>query len=316
VSAASTNGRLLVTGGAGFIGANLIRMLLKRGYRLTVLDDFSKGREAYLAGLPLEVVRGDLLDRDLVEKTVAGHDGIVHLAAQTGVPSSLADPRHDCAVNVLGTLNVLEAARHKAVPRLVFASSNAPLGRQNPPAEENKAALPVSPYGASKLAGEAYCLAYQGSWGLRTVVLRFGNVYGPFSMHKSSVVARFFKDISTQRRIIIDGDGQQTRDFIYVEDLCEAIIAGLRSEISGEVFQIATGQATSVAELAELVQTVSGIPAEKLSAAARNGDVRESYSAIAKAARMLGWRPDTNLEEGLRQTWRWFRTQGREPLAG
>jgi UDP-glucose 4-epimerase len=306
VSAVNGNNRVLVTGGAGFIGANLVRMLLKRGHQLTVLDELKVGREAYLEGLPLELVRGNILDGELLEKLSGACDAIIHLAAQTGVPGSLEDPRRDCSINVLGTLNVLEAARHRGVARMVFASSNAPLGRQKPPAEENKAALPVSPYGASKLAGEAYCLAYQGSWGLETVVLRFSNVYGPFSAHKNSVVAQFFKDTVAHGQITVHGDGQQTRDFIYVDDLCDAIIAGLNSEVSGEVFQIATGQATSIAGLAEMVQSVTGIRAERVRAAARGGDVRESYAVVGKAARMLGWKPKTSLEEGLRQTWQWF----------
>ncbi len=232
---------VLVTGGAGFIGANLVRILLDRDYRVTVLDNLSTGRREYLDGLPIEFIRGDILDVELVNRVVPGHDGIVHLAAQTGVPGSLADPRRDCEVNVIGMLNLLEACRLAGVGRFVFASSNAPLGRQPPPATEDKAPLPISPYGASKLAGEGYCLAYHGSWGLGTVVLRFANVYGPYSTHKNSVVAKFFKDILAKGQITIDGDGRQTRDFLYVDDLCRAIVLALESDVAGEVFQIATG---------------------------------------------------------------------------
>ena len=177
-----------------------------------------------------------------MRKEVARHDAVVHLAAQTGVPKSLLNPRGDCQLNIVGTLNMLEACRAAqngaSGPRFVFASSNAPLGRQTPPATEDKAPLPVSPYGASKLAGEAYCLAYHGSWGLGTVALRFGNVYGPYSAHKTSVVAKFLDDIETSGSIVIDGDGLQTRDFIYVEDLARALLAALESPVKGEVFQI------------------------------------------------------------------------------
>ncbi len=300
--------KVLVTGGAGFIGANLVRMLLDAGHAVRVLDNFSVGSRDHLDGLALEIIEGDILDTETVARTVEGVDALVHLAAQTGVPGSVADPRHDCETNVLGTLTMLEAARHGGVERFVFASSNAPLGRQPPPATEDKAPLPIAPYGASKLAGEGYCLAYHGSWGLGTVVLRFANVYGPYSAHKTSVVAKFFKDMMDKGTITIDGDGLQTRDFIYVGDLCRAILLALESDISGEVFQIATGVETSILALAERVQAVTGREIETQHGPVRRGDIRKNYSAVRKVERMLGWMPTTVLEEGLRTTWAWFST--------
>ncbi|NQT48186.1 MAG: NAD-dependent epimerase/dehydratase family protein [Chloroflexi bacterium] len=298
--------RILVTGGAGFIGANLVRMLLENGYQLTVLDNLSAGGREYLDGLSIEFIQGDILDVELVNHVVPGHDGIVHLAAQTGVPGSLQNPRRDCEVNVVGTLNMLEACRHTGVSRFVFASSNAPLGRQPPPATEDKAPLPISPYGASKLAGEGYCLAYRGSWGLETVVLRFGNVYGPFSAHKNSVVAKFFKDILTKGEITIDGDGEQTRDFIYVDDLCRAILLALESNVSGEVFQIATGLETSILELAALVEKTVHRSIGIQHGPPRHGDIRKNYTLITKARRILGYEPFVELPAGLGQTHAWF----------
>ena len=298
--------RVLVTGGAGFIGANLVRMLLHSGYRVVVLDNLSTGQRQYLERLPLDLVKGDILDSAVVGGLLPGCDGVIHLAAQTGVPGSLADPMGDCEANVLGTLTLLEACRQAGIGRFVFASSNAPLGRQSPPATEDKAPLPISPYGASKLAGEAYCLAYHGSWGLGTVVLRFGNVYGPFSAHKNSVVARFFKDIAALGRITVDGDGRQTRDFIYVGDLCRAVLLALRSDTAGEVFQVATGVETSIQDLALLVQEVVGRDVGLQFGPARQGDIWKNYSAIAKAREMLVWDPEVGLHDGLVQTWRWF----------
>lgn len=298
--------KILVTGGAGFIGANLVRYLLDRGRQVTVLDNLSAGRHEYLAGLPIEFIQGDVLDAELVRRVARAHDGIVHLAAQTGVPRSLENPRHDCEVNVIGTLNLLEASRHADVGRFVLASSNAPLGRQPPPASEDKAPLPISPYGASKLAAEGYCLAYHGSWGLGTAVLRFANVYGPYSAHKDSVVAKFFKDILDEGRITIDGDGEQTRDFVHVKDLCRAIALALESSVSGEVFQIATGVETSIRALAKMVMGVSGSPVQICHAPPRQGDIRKNYSGITKIREWLGWEPQVELTTGLRESWTWF----------
>lgn len=311
--------RLLVTGGAGFIGANLVRLLLERGYRVTVLDTLTAGRREYLDGLSVELIHGDILDRTTVERAVSGKDGVVHLAAQTGVPGSLSDPRKDCEINVLGTLNILEACRAEkgraaaqadgaagCGPRVIFASSNAPLGRQPPPATEDKAPLPISPYGASKLAGEAYCLAYHGSWGLGTVVLRFGNVYGPFSEHKGSVVTKFFKDISAEGRAIVDGDGHQTRDFIYVGDLCRAILLALESGVCGEVFQVATGTETTIGQLSEMVKLTSRSDVAIAYGPPRQADIRKNYSSIKKIRRVLAWEPKVGLRRGLQMTMKWF----------
>ncbi len=305
--------RILITGGAGFIGANLVRLLLAAGYQVRVLDNFSAGQRSYLAGLDIDLIEANILDVAAVKQAMTGVSGVVHLAAQTGVPGSLQDPYHDCQTNVIGTLNLLEACRHAEVKRFVFASSNAPLGRQEPPATEDKAPLPISPYGASKLAGEGYCLAYHGSWGLGTVVLRFANIYGPYSAHKNSVVAKFFKDVLATGHITIDGDGQQTRDFIYVGDLCWAIQLALESDAVGEVFQIATGVETSIEQLAQIVQDVVGQDVQTEYGPARQGDIHKNYSLIGKAMTILGWKPEVDLAGGLRQTWDGLRAETADP---
>lgn len=314
--------QVLVTGGAGFIGANLVRLLLQRGYSVTVLDNLSNGRLEYLEGLPLEFVHGDVLDQATVERVVVNKKGVVHLAAQTGVPGSLLDPRRDCQVNVMGTLNVLDACRvekgktekggncrsgeGRGVPRFILASSNAPLGRQPPPATEDKAPLPISPYGASKLAGEGYCLAYHGSWAVETVALRFSNVYGPFSEHKGSVVAKFLKNIMADGKIVVDGDGGQTRDFIYVGDLCRAILLALEADVSGEIFQVATGTETTVSKLADLVKQACGAEVSVSHGPTRQADIRQNYSIVGKIHRKLGWKPKVDLRQGLQMTKDWF----------
>jgi UDP-glucose 4-epimerase len=296
----------MVTGGAGFVGANLVRMLLDAGRQVTVIDDLSAGRLRYLEGLRIEFIRADICDGRLMKHLALGHDSIVHLAAQTGIPASIAEPSRDCRVNVQGTVKMLEAARAAGARRFVLASSNAAIGRQTPPAAEDLAPLPVSPYGASKLAAEGYCLAYHGSWGLNAVALRFGNLYGPFSAHKNSVVAKFIKDASAGRPLVIDGDGQQTRDFIHVGDVCRAAMMLLECDIGGEIFQIASGIETTILQLTQLIGEMSESDLAMEHGPARPGDVARNYSMIAKAQRMLGWRPLIDLRTGLSETWNWF----------
>jgi UDP-glucose 4-epimerase len=255
-----------------------------------------------------------------VTASAHGCDVVVHLAANAGVASSVQDPRRDCLINVVGTLNCLEAARHEGVRRFVFASSGAPVGEVEPPIHEEKAPHPVSPYGASKLAGEAYCSAYFRSFGLETVALRFGNVYGPGSDHKSSVIAAFVKRAIAGEPLEIYGDGGQTRDFIFVEDLMRAICKAAQVPgIGGQVFHIATAQETTISQLAASLKQVlaqHGFTGTELrNVPPRTGDVRRNFADASKAAALLGWRAQVPLEEGLGRVVRWFsqhagRTEG------
>jgi len=326
--------RWLITGGCGFVGRNLVQALRTRSNdAIRILDNLSVGTRDDLAGVapfaeldadtlrpdgphePIELVAGDIGDAGLVERVTAGMDVIVHLAANTGVGPSVADPRFDCVTNVIGTLNCLEACRRTGVRRFVFASSGAPVGECEPPIHEELPAHPVSPYGASKLAGEAYCSAYWRSFGIETVALRFGNCYGPLSSHKSSVVAKFIREALAGQSWEIFGDGRQTRDFIYVGDIVDAIVrSGTTDGIGGEVFQIATNAETTVLELsAKLSDALArhGVAAAGTQhGAARVGDVRRNYSDTRKAQRMLGWRPEVGLDEGLDRTVTWFLAKG------
>jgi UDP-glucose 4-epimerase len=322
--------RWLITGGCGFIGCNLVRQLLAQGgYQIRVLDNLEAGGRERLeqVGSVLEVapeacgahggsdrielVVRDILDAEAVRASTRACQVVVHLAASTGVAASVRDPRRDCLVNVVGTLNCLEAARHEGAGRFVFASSGAPVGAVEPPVHEGKAPRPMSPYGASKLAGEGYCSAYARSFGLDTVALRFGNVYGPHSDRKSSVVAAFIKRALADEPLEIYGDGGQTRDFIHVDDLVRAIgKAASVPGIGGEIFHIATAQETTVAELAEALIRVlarhgfSGV--QLRNAPPRTGDVRRSFADTSKAAERLGWRAEVSLEEGLAGVVQWF----------
>lgn len=325
--------RWLITGGCGFIGTSLIRELVAEGsHAIRVLDNLTVGTRADLAEITsyretppgdaremtdmfasgsIELIEGDIRDAALCLRVAEGAEAIVHLAACTGVGPSVEDPRFDCDTNVIGTLNALEAARHSGAKRFVFASSGAPIGECEPPIHEEMAPHPVSPYGASKLAGEGYCSAYFRSFEVETVALRFGNVYGPGSGHKSSVVAKFIQNALKGEKLEIYGDGNQTRDFIYIGDLVRAIRnAATKNNVGGETFQIATNAETTVGELVEILAPLmkhAGIPdVEIIHGDARTGDVMRNFSDTAKAAKLLGWKAEIDLPTGLGRTVRWF----------
>jgi UDP-glucose 4-epimerase len=325
--------RWLVTGGCGFIGRNLlIRGAQNSNAVFRIVDDLSTGTRQELSAAVdfveldaaeqsiqwsnwsrsrVELVRADIRDFVVARNVTVGADVVVHLAANTGVGPSVEDPMRDCTMNVVGTLNYLEACRLNRVRRFVFASSGATIGDCQPPIHEELPAHPVSPYGASKLAGEAYCAAYARSFGVETVALRFGNCYGPLSSHKSSVVAKFTREALAGMPWEIYGDGAQTRDFIYVDDIVNAIMLAVTVDaVGGEVFQIASNMETTVSELAsKLAEALRlydvGVPQVRY-AKPRAGDVRRNYSDTGKARARLGWVPLVSLDEGLKQTVRWF----------
>ena len=325
----------LITGGCGFLGTSFVRRLMAgEGHSARVLDNLSVGDREDLGRVhsftetpPEEVARmspesgavelvvGDIMDEALALRAAEGADAIVHLAANTGVAPSVEDPRKDCLSNVVGTLNLLEAARHNGVGRFVLASSGAALGEVEPPLREDLPSRPVSPYGASKLAGEAYCSAYFRTFGVETVALRFGNVYGPGSGRKNSAVAKFIRRAMNGEALEIYGDGTQTRDFIYIDDLTEAVMkAATTGGVGGEVFQIATNSETSVEKMVEELKNTlaaSGIKnTEVRRTSPRQGDVMRNYSDTSKAGEMLGWQSSVALPEGLRRTVEWFQSTG------
>lgn len=322
----------LITGGCGFIGTAVVKRLTTEGnHAIRVLDNLSTGKLSDLSSFcsvkdvtdnnecikalqpgVCHLVVGDILDKKITAQAAQDIDVVVHLAANTGVAPSVEDPRLDCMSNVVGTLNVLEAARFNGVRRFVFASSGAPVGAVLPPIHEELPPHPVSPYGASKLAGEGYCSAYFHTFEIETVVLRFSNVYGPGSQKKQSVVAKFIKSALNGQPFEIYGDGLQTRDFIYIDDLVAAIMAAAAHKtIGGEVFQIATNRETTLSELIDELRRVMEhegllIPTT-LYKSPRLGDVKRNYSDTSKAKDLLGWLPKTDLPTGLAKTLAYFR---------
>jgi len=301
----------LVTGGCGFIGVNLVSRLAGRGARVRILDNLSLGKREDVAPLGIDLRVGDIRDMAALKDACQGIDVVVHLAAHTRVVESISHPELNFEINAIGTMNVLRACRDAGVKKVIFASTGgAILGEQVPPVHEGMVPRPVSPYGASKLVGEAYCSAFCGSFGLNTVALRFSNVYGPFSYHKGSVVAQFFRNLMREEPLVIYGDGQQTRDFLYVDDLVDAVLLADKSETPGEVFQIASGRETSLTDLLAAMKKV--LPTVKFDIryeAARAGEILRNYASIEKARRLLSYNPSKKLDDGLRDTWSWFVSQ-------
>ena len=327
--------KLVVTGGCGFIGRNLIVSARSRRFALRVVDDLSAGTSDDLEALgpvhrlapgaakyewkpEIQILRADVRDGAALERACQGADGVVHLAANTGIADSLEDPLGHCSSNVVGALTVLEACRRQGVGRCVLASSGAAVGDAEPPMHERLLPNPISPYGASKLAAEAFCRAYRGAFGLGAVALRFSNVYGPHSGHKSSVVARFIGTILEDRPLTIYGDGRQTRDFIYVQDLTEAIWAALGApQTPAAVYQIGSGVETSVNTLfgllGDLAENRLGRRPRVEHRERRAGEVERNFADISRAHADLGFVPATPLGRGLEATFDWFLARQKAP---
>jgi UDP-glucose 4-epimerase len=306
--------RVLVTGGAGFVGSALVRRLMESGARVTVLDDLFTGRrDALPAGA--EFIEGSVVDEPLVRDLVKRHTVVFHLAARN-IIASTANPRDDFATNIGGTLNVLMAARESNVERVVYTSSASIYGNPNTiPINEDDRLVPLTPYAVSKLAGEHYCIAFYESYGLPVAVVRYSNVYGPYQRPENpycGVVSKFLIAAYAGKALPIHGDGGQTRDYTFVEDAVEAtLLAATHPRAEGEVFNVGTGVETSVHDLALAIGRVSGRTVTLEHIDRRDIDnIRRRVVNIEKIRRMLRWSPQVTLERGLERTIKWFDETG------
>jgi UDP-glucose 4-epimerase len=300
--------KVLVTGGAGFIGSNLVRALLARGDEVRVLDNFSTGNRANLEGLDVDVVEGELRSYERVHNAVRGVELVFHLGALGSVPRSVADPLTSSAVNVEGTLNVLLAARDEGVRRVVYSSSSSVYGSRNElPVREDQPTDPISPYGVAKLAAERYCVAFSRVYHrFESVVVRYFNVFGPWQSPRSvyaAMVPLFITAIAEGRPIQVFGDGEQRRDFTYVDNVVDATLrAGDVSEANGRIFNVAASAPATVNDVADAIGRILGSPVVKEHGPPRPGDIRDSWADVTAAREVLGWEATIDLDEGLRRT--------------
>lgn len=305
----SQNQKILVTGGAGFIGSHLITELLKRNYSVTALDNLYSGKLENLRQADknpnFTFVKADIRNKTSLKEAFAQADAVVHLAALIDITASVVDPAQTNEVNVTGTLNVLQTAETCKIKKLVFASSTAVYGdTQTLPINEDIPVNPISPYAASKAAGEAYCQAYAKCYGLDIAILRFFNVYGPRNENSpySGVITKFLKQALNNQGLTVFGDGEQSRDFIHVNDIVEALIHALESKkTDGEIFNICTGKPTTINHLIQTIRAVTGKELQVTYAPARPGEIKFSYGNPNKASKRLKFNAKVNLAEGLNQ---------------
>jgi UDP-glucose 4-epimerase len=317
--------RILVTGGAGFIGSHLAAHLCERGDQVRVLDNFATGRRSNLADVrdDVELIEGDIQSYERVNKAVAGCEVVLHEAALPSVPRSVQDPLTSNATNVIGTLNVLLAARDHDVRRVVCASSSSVYGSATGTAakSEDQPTLPISPYATAKLAGEGYARSFHGVYGLETVALRYFNVFGPRqdpTSQYAAVVPNFITALLDGQPPVIFGDGEQSRDFTYVENVVNAnLIAVDAPNVGGKVFNIACGERVTLNLLVDELRDLIGSAVDAAYAAPRAGDIKHSLADLSRARSELGYEPTIQLREGLSRTVEHYQElRDREGLVG
>jgi UDP-glucose 4-epimerase len=300
--------KTLVTGGAGFIGSAVTRLLLERGHAVTVLDDLSSG---YRANVPSEAEFeiGDVRDGPIVSRAAADKDAIFHLAASVGNRRAIERPLDDATVNIIGSLNVLLAARDRGVGIVVYSSSAAIFGEpQELPITVDHPVHPASPYGVSKLAAEKYCFAFAALWGIRCVALRYFNVYGERQRFDEygNVIPIFATRALHKKELTIFGNGEQTRDFVHVDDVARANLSAAERTDAHGALNIGSGRATSIRRVAEMIVALSGASSAIAFGPPRPGDVTHATADVSAATRLIGYRPAVALEDGLRRYLQWL----------
>lgn len=308
--------RYLVTGGAGFIGSNTVDELVRRGHSVVVLDDLSAGKEENLADVRSKItfVKGSINDTEAIQKAIHQAEYVIHLAARASVPRSVKDPLETNRVNVEGTLNVLVAARDNRVKRFVFAASSSAYGETPElPKAEAMQPKPISPYGVSKYVGELYASVFGRCYGLETVCLRYFNIFGPRQdpdSPYSGVLSRFATAFLADEPPLVYGDGEQTRDFTYVDNAVQAnLLACEATGAVGQVFNVGTGTRVSLNRTIELLREIAGKRLEAQFEPPREGDIRDSQADISKAREILGYEPGVGFEQGLERTYAWYQQQ-------
>ena len=298
--------KILVTGGAGFIGSHVVDRLVNEGYAIRVLDNLSTGKldniQVHLRSGKVDFVKGDIRDASKVSESLDGVSSVIHMAALVSVPLSIENPNLTFDINLLGTLNLLRSSIAKHVDKFVFISSCAVCGDpESLPVTEQTRPNPISPYAESKLIGERYCLGFNERQLLRSVVLRFFNVYGPRQGMNdySGVITRFIDRCKHGLPLTIYGDGLQTRDFVNVRDVAEAVLASIKCKTNGQVFNIGSGKPTSINELAKTIMGLTSTETQFSYEKPRTGDINDSYADITKAKTLLGYAPKVSLKDGL-----------------
>lgn len=307
--------RYLVTGGAGFIGSNIVDELLRRGHSVAVLDDLSTGSEENLAGIrsQIDFRVGTIIDLATVQSACVGVDYVIHLAARTSVPKSVKDPLETNRVNIDGTLNVLVAARDAKVRRLVYAASSSAYGETPAlPKVESMQPQPISPYGVTKFVGELYAQVFGRIYGLENASVRYFNVFGPRqdpTSQYSGVLSRFMLAILRDEPLVIYGDGEQTRDFTYIDNVVDETLRACEIlGACGKVFNGGTGARITLNEVAKLLEKITGKKIETKYDPPRPGDIRDSQADISLGRKILGYEPRVLFEEGLKRTWDWYKS--------
>jgi nucleoside-diphosphate-sugar epimerase len=305
--------RYLVTGGAGFIGSNIVDELVRRGHRVVVLDNLSTGKEENLAGVrdKIELNTGSIRDLAAVQAACHGADYVIHLAARTSVPRSVEDPLDTNHTNIDGTLNVLVAARDAKVKRFVYAASSSAYGETPTlPKTEAMQPAPISPYGVTKYVGELYAQVFGRVYGLENASLRYFNVFGPRqdpTSQYSGVLSRCMLAVIEGKPPVVYGDGEQSRDFTYVENVVDETLRACEATgASGQVFNAGTGKRISLNEVLKMLEKVTGKKIQAKYEPARSGDILHSQADISLAKKVLGYEPRVGFEEGLKRTWEWY----------